>query len=93
MGDQLYLECLVWIGNAARRERYSNANNLEEYFKIAPKTAQRSIVHFRDRLQAPLMHDKHNKLYYHNNPTYQLPAIRISKSSWHPESLTRRLSL
>lgn len=58
MGDQLYLERFVWFDNEARRERFPNANKLGEHFEIAPKTAQRSIDHFRDRLQAPLEYDQ-----------------------------------
>jgi predicted DNA-binding transcriptional regulator YafY len=64
MGDQLYLERFVWFGNEARRERFPNANKLGEHFEIAPKTAQRSIDHFRDRLQAPLEYDQSHKGYY-----------------------------
>jgi hypothetical protein len=58
MGDQLYLERFVWFDHEARKERFPNANTLGAYFEIASKTAQRSIDHFRDRLQAPLEYDK-----------------------------------
>lgn len=61
VGDQLYQERFVWFDNEARRERYPNANSLGVHFEIAPKTAQRSIDHFRDRLQAPLEYDKSHK--------------------------------
>jgi hypothetical protein len=53
MGDQLYLERFVWFDNEARHERFPDASKLGDHFEIAPKTAQRSIDHFRDRLQAP----------------------------------------
>ncbi len=79
MGDQLYLERFVWFDNEARRERYPNATKLGEHFEIAPKTAQRSIDHFRDRLQAPLEYDKCHKGYFYTDPTFQLPVIRISE--------------
>ena len=75
MGDQLYLERFVWFDHEARKERYPNANTLGEHFEIASKTAQRSIDHFRDRLQAPLEYDKSHKGYYYTDPTFQLPVI------------------
>ena len=74
MGDQLYLERFVWFDHEARRERFPNANTLGEHFEIAPKTAQRSIDHFRDRLLAPLEYDKSNKGYFYTDPTFQLPV-------------------
>lgn len=80
MGDQLYLERFIWFDHEARKERFPNANKLGEHFEIAPKTAQRSIDHFRDRLHAPLEYDKSNKGYYYTDPTFQLPVIRISEA-------------
>lgn len=79
MGDQLYLERFVWFDNEARCERFPNASKLGEHFEIALKTAQRSIGHFRDRLQAPLEYDNSHKGYYYTDPTFQLPVIRISE--------------
>ena len=79
MGDQLYLERFVWFDSEARHERFPNASKLGEHFEIAPKTAQRSIDHFRDRLQAPLEYDSSQKGYYYTDPTFQLPIIRISE--------------
>jgi len=67
VGDQLYLERFVWFDNEARRERFPNATGLGAHFKIAPKTAQRSIDHFRDRLQAPLEYDQSRKGYYYTD--------------------------
>jgi hypothetical protein len=80
MGDQLYLERFLWFDNEARYERFPNANKLGEHFEIAPKTAQRSIDHFRDRLQAPLEYNQTHKGYYYTDPTFQLPVIRISEA-------------
>jgi hypothetical protein len=47
-------------------------------FEIAPKAAQRSIDHFRDRLQAP-EYDLFHKGYFYSELTFQLPVIRISE--------------
>lgn len=77
MGDQLYLERFVWFDNEVRRERFPNANKLGEHFEIAPKTAQRSIDHFRNRLLAPLEYESSKKGYYYTDPTFQLPVIRV----------------
>jgi predicted DNA-binding transcriptional regulator YafY len=91
MGDQLYLERFVWFDNEARRERFPNANKLGEHFEIAPKTAQRSIDHFRDRLQAPLEYDQSHKGYYYTDPTFQLPVIRISEEELLALLISRKL--
>jgi len=91
MGDQLYLERFVWFDNEARRERYPNASKLGVHFEIAPKTAQRSIDHFRDRLQAPLEYDLSHKGYYYTDPTFQLPVIRISEEELLALLISRKL--
>ena len=79
MGDQLFLERFVWFDNEARRERFPNASTLAVQFEISTKTAQRSIDHFRDRLQAPLEYEVSHKGYFYTDPTFQLPVIRISE--------------
>lgn len=91
MGDQLYLERFVWFDNEARRERFPNASKLGEHFEIAPKTAQRSIDHFRDRLRAPLEYDQSNKGYFYTDPTFQLPVIRISEEELLALLISRKL--
>jgi predicted DNA-binding transcriptional regulator YafY len=91
MGDQLYLERFVWFDNEARRERFPNATRLGEHFEIAPKTAQRSIDHFRDRLLAPLEYDQSHKGYYYTDPTFQLPVIRISEEELLALLISRKL--
>jgi predicted DNA-binding transcriptional regulator YafY len=91
MGDQLYLERFVWFDNEARRERFPNASKLGEHFEIAPKTAQRSIDHFRDRLLAPLEYDQSHKGYYYTDPTFQLPVIRISEEELLALLISRKL--
>ncbi|MBI2354851.1 MAG: YafY family transcriptional regulator [Deltaproteobacteria bacterium] len=91
MGDQLYLERFVWFDNEARRERFPNATKLSEHFEIAPKTAQRSIDHFRDRLLAPLEYDHSRKGYYYTDPTFQLPVMRISEEELLALLISRKL--
>ncbi|MDD2272440.1 MAG: WYL domain-containing protein [Desulfuromonadaceae bacterium] len=91
MGDQLYLERFVWFDHEARKERFPNANTLGAHFEIAPKTAQRSIDHFRDRLQAPFEYDKSHKGYYYTDPTFQLPVIRISEEEILALLISRKL--
>lgn len=91
VGEQLYLERFVWFDHEARRERYPNANKLGEHFEIAPKTAQRSIDHFRDRLLAPLEYEKSKKGYYYTDPTFQLPVIKISEEELLALLISRKL--
>jgi len=91
VGDQLYLERFVWFDNETRHGRFPNASGLGEHFEIAPKTAQRSIDHFRDRLQAPLEYDLSRKGYYYTDPTFQLPIIRISEEELLALLISRKL--
>lgn len=92
MGGQLYLERFVWFDNEARRERFPNASKLGKHFEITPKTAQRSIDHFRDRLQqAPLEYDLSHKGYFYTDPTFQLPVIRISEEELLALLISRKL--
>jgi len=91
VGDQLYLERFVWFDNEARCERYPNASKLGEHFEIAPKTAQSSIDHFRDRLLAPLEYDQSHKGYYYTDPTFQLPIIKISEEELLALLISRKL--
>ncbi len=91
MGDQLYLERFVWFDHQARLGRFPNATTLGEHCEISPKTAQRSIDHFRDRLQAPLEYDQSRKGYYYTDPTFQLPVIRISEAELLALLISRKL--
>jgi predicted DNA-binding transcriptional regulator YafY len=91
MGDQLFLERFVWFDNEARRGRYPNASGLAVHFEISPKTAQRSIDHFRDRLCAPLEYEPSRKGYYYTDPTFQLPVIRISEEELLALLISRKL--
>lgn len=50
-----------WFNNEVRRERFPNATKLAKRFEIAPKSAQRAIDHFRDRLLAPLQYESAKK--------------------------------
>jgi predicted DNA-binding transcriptional regulator YafY len=89
--DQLYLERFVWSDHEARKERFPNANSLGTRFEIAPKTAQSSIDHFSDCLQAPLKYDKSHKGYFYTDPTFQLPVIRISEEELLVLLISRKL--
>lgn len=91
MGDQLYLERFVWFDNEARKGRFPNASKLAERFEIAIKSAQRSIDHFRDRLQAPLEYDQSQKGYFYSDLTFQLPIIRISEEELLALLISRKL--
>lgn len=91
MGDQLYLERFVWFDNEARKERFPNASKLAEHFELSVKSAQRTIDHFRDRLQAPFEYETSRKGYYYTDPTFQLPVIRISEEELLALLISRKL--
>lgn len=79
MSDQLFFERFVWFDQAIRAGRYPNAASLAEHFEVAPKTAQRSIDFFRDRLHAPLEYSYGHKGYAYSEPGFQLPFMQLSQ--------------
>ena len=91
MGDQIFLERFVWFDNEARRGRFPNASKLKRHFEVSPKTAQRSIEHFRDRLQAPLEYDLARKGYFYTDPSFQLPVLRITEEELLALLISRKL--
>ena len=91
MGDQLYLERFIWFDSEARLERFPNSIKLGEHFEISPKTAQRSIIHFRDRLLAPLEYSPSQKGYFYTDATFQLPVMRISEGELLALLISRKL--
>jgi predicted DNA-binding transcriptional regulator YafY len=91
MGDQLYLERFVWFDSETRKDRFPNASKLAEKFELSVKSAQRTIDHFRDRLQAPFEYEPSKKGYYYTDPTFQLPIIRISEDELLALLISRKL--
>lgn len=79
MGEQLYLERLFWFDAEVRRGRYPNASKLAGKFELCRKTAQRSIVHFRDRLQVPVEYCGTRKGYYYRE-SYELSMQQLTES-------------
>lgn len=91
MGDQLILERFVWFDNEVRRQRHPNASTLAEQFEVTPKTAQRNIEYFRERLIAPLEYDFFKKGYYYTDSDFQLPVTRISEEALLALLISRKL--
>ena len=91
MGEQLFLERFVWFDNEIRHRRYPNARNLAEHFEMVPKSAQRSIDFFRDRLLAPLVYDQSRKGYFYTDPAFQLPVIKITEGELLALLISRKL--
>jgi predicted DNA-binding transcriptional regulator YafY len=91
MGDQLYLERFVWFDHEARKDRFPNATKLADKFELSIKSAQRTIDHFRDRLQAPFEYESTRKGYYYTDSTFQLPIIRISEEELLALLISRKL--
>lgn len=91
MGDQLFLERFIWFDSKVRGNRYPNAFKLAEEFEVSPKTAQRSIEYFRDRLLAPLQYDYTKRGYFYEDPNFQLPLTRISEEELLALLISRKL--
>ena len=91
MGDQLYLERFVWFDAETRKGRFPNASKLANKFELSVKSAQRTIEHFRDRLQAPFEYESSKKGYFYTDPTFQLPIMRITEEELLALLISRKL--
>jgi len=91
MGDFLIQERFVWFDSQVRLVKYPNATHLAAHFEISPKTAQRTIEFFRDRMLAPLAYDPSRKGYYYTEKTFDLPRLRATQDELLAVLLARRL--
>lgn len=74
LGEFLIYERFLWFDAQVRRGKYPNASSLAEHFEISPKTAQRTIDFFRDRLMAPLVYDQVRRGYGYEDGSFALPG-------------------
>lgn len=79
MGEQLLVERYQWLDRQVRSGKYPNARMLAEKFEVTEKTAQRNIIHMRDRLRTPLEYDASRKGYFYTDTTFQLPSPPITQ--------------
>lgn len=73
------MERIVWLHGRITAKAFPNAEDLARAFELSPRTAQRIIAYFRDRLDAPLKYDHRKKGYYFSDENYVLPLARVSQ--------------
>lgn len=92
MGDSINFERFIWFHGRVKTNIYPNARHLSDKFEISPRTAQRAIEFMRERIQAPLEYDFHNKGYYYSDTSYKLPSLWFNEDNIVALSLAVRLA-
>jgi predicted DNA-binding transcriptional regulator YafY len=70
---------VLWALQRLRRGDRVRATDLAGQFEISPRTAYRDLDFARDRLQAPIEYDRQRGSYVLTEPTYDLPAITMTR--------------
>jgi predicted DNA-binding transcriptional regulator YafY len=91
MGVKNIYERFLWFEQRAKAKKYPNATVLAEKFEMSTKTAQRDIEFMRDRLNCPLLYDKHEKGYYYSDDAFSLPAVYLSPGELSSLLIARKL--
>jgi len=91
MGTKNIYERFLWFEQRAKLKKYPNATTLAEKFEISTKTAQRDIEFMRDRLNCPLLYDKHLKGYFYSDDAFSLPAVYLSPGELSSLLIARKL--
>lgn len=91
MGSKNIYERFLWFEQRAKGKKYPNASTLAGKFEISTKTAQRDIEFMRDRLNCPLLYDKHQKGYYYSDDAFSLPAVYLSPAELSALLIARKL--
>ncbi len=92
MSGKLQFERFFWFHKYIKAEKYPNAKDLAGHFEISHRTAQRTIEFMRDRIQAPLEYNYHNKGFYYSDKTYELPSLWFNEDNVVALSLAVRLA-
>lgn len=71
---------LLFIDRKIREGGYPNCVSLGAEWEVSAKTIQRDIDYLRDELEAPVAYDRLRHGYTYTEPSYSLPAIRVSES-------------
>lgn len=71
---------LLFIDRKIREGGYPNCASLGREWEVSAKTVQRDIDYLRDELDAPVAYEPLRRGYYYTEPSFSLPAIRVSES-------------
>jgi predicted DNA-binding transcriptional regulator YafY len=85
------LERIVWFDARIRAGRFPNARDLAGHFELSPRTAQRDIDFFRDRVGAPLRYEPARRGYRYGEGAFQLPLLWVSQYQLLALLLARRM--
>lgn len=75
----LRLERMVAMDAAIRSHTYPSVRAFIEQFEVSERTVRADIAFLRDRLNAPLSHDRSRGGYYYTNPTWVLPGMFMTE--------------
>lgn len=85
------LERFLWFDGRLRGKHFPNASHLAAEFEISPKTAQRDITLYRDRLQAPIAYHAARRGYYYTRAGFELPRLPATQEELLALLIARRL--
>jgi predicted DNA-binding transcriptional regulator YafY len=71
----LRLERLLAMDAAIRAGRYPSVAAFMERFEVSERTVRGDLAFMRERLNAPLRHDRARGGYYYTDPTWVLPTM------------------
>ncbi|MDZ7292874.1 MAG: transcriptional regulator [candidate division KSB1 bacterium] len=74
------LRRLAYIDLLLREERFPTAEGIADHFGCSPRTIERDMARLRDDFDAPIYFNYERCGYAYHDPTFSLPAIRMTQS-------------
>ena len=71
---------IQFIDRKIQGNTYPNATSLAREYEVNSRTIRRDIEYMRDSLGCPIEFDRKKNGFYYTEPSFSLPAVRISKS-------------
>jgi predicted DNA-binding transcriptional regulator YafY len=74
------LRRLAYIDLLLREERFPTAEGIADHFGCSSRTIERDLARLRDDFDAPIYFNYERGGYAYHDPTFSLPAIRMTQS-------------
>lgn len=75
----LRLERLLAMDAAIRGGSYPNVTTFMRRFEVSERTVRGDLAFMRERLNAPLEHDRERGGYYNTDPTWMIPTMSTTE--------------
>jgi len=75
----LRLERLLAMDAAIRSGSYPGVATFMRRFEVSERTVRADLAFMRERLSAPLSHDRARSGYYYTDPNWALPTLRATE--------------